>query len=198
MSCSPHDLRDYFFGELAHDEYRAVERHVNTCSSCREELETLRVTQATLLTLRDEEPPRRIAFVSDKIFEPNWWQKVWQSGPRLGFASAAMLAGAILVHAFAAAPKPTTIVHTAPVVQRVSSGTDVKQLIDTAVKQAIAETEARQKVALEQALAKQQHGFDLQHKATLAVVSSQLEYYEKLRNVALHAENEMPRGAAQQ
>jgi hypothetical protein len=89
-------------------------------------------------------------------------------------------------------------VHTAPVVQRVSSGTDVKQLIDTAVKQAIAETEARQKVALEQALAKQQHGFDLQHKATLAVVSSQLEYYEKLRNVALHAENEMPRGAAQQ
>ena len=42
--------------------------------------------------------PYRIAFVSDKIFEPRGWAWLWNSAPRLGFVSAAMLAAAILVH----------------------------------------------------------------------------------------------------
>jgi hypothetical protein len=44
--------------------------------------------------------PHRIAFVSDKIFEPRGWAWLWNSAPRLGFVSAALLAAAILVHAF--------------------------------------------------------------------------------------------------
>ena len=36
----------------------------------------VRLTLDALSTLREEEVPRRIAFVSDKVFEPRWWQTV--------------------------------------------------------------------------------------------------------------------------
>ena len=74
---------------------------------CRSELEALSLTRSAVLCMREEELPRRIAFVSDKVFEPRWWQKCMTSGPQLGFASAAMLAVAIVFHA----------VHTPAVIQ---------------------------------------------------------------------------------
>ena len=75
MSCSPFDLRDYFLKELADPQRRQVEAHVKTCPPCREELERLQLTEAALFSLRDEEIPQRIAFVSDKIFEPSPWRR---------------------------------------------------------------------------------------------------------------------------
>jgi anti-sigma factor RsiW len=102
MSCSPFDLRDYFLRELTGPQRQQVEVHVQTCSACREELDRLRVTEAALFSLRDEEIPQRIAFVSDPVFEPSgwrrWWSGFWNSPARLGFAAAGMLAAAILVH----------------------------------------------------------------------------------------------------
>lgn len=98
MNCSPVDLKDYVFGELPAESRAAVEQHAAVCAPCREELERLRVTGAALAALREEELPRRIAFVSDKVFEPKWWQTLWNSGPRMGFASALVLAAAILAH----------------------------------------------------------------------------------------------------
>ncbi len=99
MSCSPFDLRDYFLNELAAKERRHVEAHVKTCGECREEFDRLRVTQAALRSVVDEEIPQRIAFVSDKIFEPSPWKRglaaFWNSGARLGFVSAAMLSCAL-------------------------------------------------------------------------------------------------------
>jgi anti-sigma factor RsiW len=102
MSCSPFDLRDYFLKELPGPEGKQVEVHIKTCSACREELERLRATEAALVSLRDEELPQRLAFVSDKIFEPSparrAWAAFWDSGARLGFASAAMLSAALVVY----------------------------------------------------------------------------------------------------
>src|SRR3954447_24376931 len=99
MSCSPFDLRDYFFGELAPAERSAAETHIATCVSCREELAKLSDVKTLLLSsMQDEEPPRRIAFASDNVFEPSWWQRLWSSGPQLGFAGAALLALAIFAH----------------------------------------------------------------------------------------------------
>ena len=100
MNCPSIDLKGYLLGELADSDRRQVDEHLVACDGCREELERFRVTQTALLSVRDEEIPRRIAFVSDKVFEPRWWQRLWHSGPRLGFASASMLSAAILVHAF--------------------------------------------------------------------------------------------------
>ena len=94
MNVTPEVLKDYVFGELNAAERRAVETAAAADSALRDELVRLQLTQSALFSLRDEELPRRIAFVSDKVFEPTWWQVWLHSGPRLGFASAALLAGA--------------------------------------------------------------------------------------------------------
>jgi anti-sigma factor RsiW len=103
MSCSPFDLKDYFFEELDGAERKQVEAHVTGCHACREELKRLRLTGTTLLSLREEEIPRRIAFVSDQIFEPSpwrrWWNGFWNTPARLGFGSAALLSAALVVFA---------------------------------------------------------------------------------------------------
>jgi len=101
MNCSQHDLKGYLLGELSEAERLLVENHLGECSDCREEQERLRLTAAALGGLPEEEMPYRIAFVSDKIFEPRGWAWLWNSAPRLGFVSAAMLAAAILVHGLA-------------------------------------------------------------------------------------------------
>ena len=147
MSCSPFDLRDYFLKELTDPQQRQVEDHVTTCSSCFEEMEQLRLTEAALFSLRDEELPQRIAFVSDKIFEPSpvrrWWTAFWASGARLGFAGAAMLSAAILVSAMTRpAPAPERVIGERTVVQPVSD-TEMKTRVDAAVAQAMAGVEQR-------------------------------------------------------
>src|SRR5271170_7289520 len=100
MNCASVDLKAYVLGEVTEQERRLVESHASACPGCQDELARLGITRDSLLFLRDEEIPRRIAFVSDKVFEPSWWQRLWNSGPKLGFASAAMLSAALLVHAF--------------------------------------------------------------------------------------------------
>ena len=91
MSCCPFDLRDYFFEELGHGERGQVEAHLQTCLNCREELERLRGTQQALLRLKDEEIPRRIAFVSDKVFEPSGAARWWAALPKMALAAGLML-----------------------------------------------------------------------------------------------------------
>jgi anti-sigma factor RsiW len=102
MSCESYDWKAYALGELERPARMEAESHHATCAKCREELATLRLTLDTLSTLREEEIPRRIAFVSDKVFEPRWWQRMLS--PNL--AAACVIAAAILVHAFARGSGP--------------------------------------------------------------------------------------------
>ena len=89
MKACPYDLRDYLFGELKPAEAAEVERFLEHSSEARDELEKLKQTHRSLLSLPEEEIPRRIAFVSDKVFEPSllkrWWQGMLAEGPRLAF-----------------------------------------------------------------------------------------------------------------
>jgi anti-sigma factor RsiW len=103
MSCiSPEsrpDWKAYTLGDLNPEVSRQAEAHLAACSHCHEEVATLRLTLDTLSTLREEEVPRRIAFVSDKVFEPRWWQRAFSK--TLGsptFAAGALVAAAILIH----------------------------------------------------------------------------------------------------
>jgi anti-sigma factor RsiW len=88
MSCSPFDLRDYFLQELANPQQRQVEAHVKTCAPCREELDRLRITEAALRSMADEEIPQRIAFVSNRLLGAAGWPRsgtpalAWGSRPR--------------------------------------------------------------------------------------------------------------------
>jgi hypothetical protein len=154
MSCSPFDLRDYFLKELSDPQQRQMEGHVKACQPCREELDRLRLTEAALLGLPDEEIPQRIAFVSDKIFEPSPWRRrvaaFWNSGARLGFASAAMLSAALLVSAFTR-PAPAPVMVNAAmnasgkmaVVSTISTE-EIDRRIQTAVNHAVQDVEIRQ------------------------------------------------------
>ncbi|MCU1336206.1 MAG: putative transrane anti-sigma factor [Bryobacterales bacterium] len=106
MSCvspeSKPDWKAYALRELDYrdqDAARQAETHLTNCPDCREELATLRLTLDTLSTLREEEIPQRIAFVSDKVFEPRWWERAFSK--TLGsptFAAGVLVAAAILVH----------------------------------------------------------------------------------------------------
>lgn len=163
MSCSPFDLKDYFLKELPSPQRREVESHLAGCQVCREELDRLHMTQAALFSLRDEEIPQRIAFVSDKVFEPSPWRRGWNafwgSTARLGFASAAILSAAILVSALtrpAPAPArqaatPVNSITRAEMERQVQAS--VANVVANAVANAVAEVEARQSAKTNQLVA---------------------------------------------
>jgi hypothetical protein len=130
MNCESYDWKAYALGELDRAARKEAEAHAALCADCREEAAALRLTLDTLSTLREEEMPRRIAFVSDKVFEPRWWQKmIWNPN----FAAACVIAVAILVHAFARTGE---------------SPARTQARIDAAVNQAVAEVEARHEATL--------------------------------------------------
>ena len=128
MNClspdSKPDWKTYALGEMEPEDRRLAEAHAATCESCHHELATLRLTLDALSTLREEEVPRRIAFVSDKVFEPRWWQRIFNPT----FAAASVLAAAILVHAFV----------------RPSSDAQVQARVDAAVTKAVAQLQDQQ------------------------------------------------------
>lgn len=100
MSCESYDWKAYALGELASPARAEAESHAAACPACREELAAVRLTLDTLGTLREEEIPRRIAFVSDQIFEPRWYQRALGVLWTPNFAAACVIAGAILVYTF--------------------------------------------------------------------------------------------------
>jgi anti-sigma factor RsiW len=156
MSCSPFDLKDYFLKELPNPQRREVEGHLTGCQVCREELDRLHMTQAALFSLRDEEIPQRIAFVSDKVFEPSplrrWWNAFWGSTARLGFASAAILSAAILVSALTR-PAPAPAPNAVAAVSQAEVERQVRASVASAVANAVAEVEVRQSAKTNQLVA---------------------------------------------
>lgn len=100
MSCESYDWKAYALGELDRPARREAEAHADACPACREELAALRMTLDALSTLREEEIPRRIAFVSDQIFEPRWYQRAFRSLWSPNFAAALVVAASILAHSF--------------------------------------------------------------------------------------------------
>jgi anti-sigma factor RsiW len=124
MSCESYDWKAYALGELDRPARIEAESHAAACANCRDELATLRLTLDTLSTLREEEIPRRIAFVSDKVFEPRWWQRYLSPN----FAAACVVAAAILVHAFAR-----------PSLSDAQIQAQIQARVDVAVNKAVAE-----------------------------------------------------------
>jgi len=158
MSCKLEDRRpdwkSYALGELDSRARQEAESHVAACADCQDELAELRVTLDAMATLREEELPRRIAFVSDKVFEPRWYERLTQTFLRPSFAAAAVIAAAILVHAFvrpvsapASAPSQAMAqVDTSAIEARVIAEVtarlqgEMAAAVNTAVTKAVAET----------------------------------------------------------
>ena len=94
---APYDLRDYVLGELTTAEREQVELWLQTAPpAARAEVERLELTLRALQSAPEEIPPRRLAFVSDKVFEPSRGVRLWRwlagAGPRFAFGLAAALA----------------------------------------------------------------------------------------------------------
>jgi len=183
MNCSSIDLKAYVLGELPESEKGRVAGHVRDCASCGEELERLNLTHLALASLREEEAPRRIAFVSDKVFEPRWWQRMWQSGPVMGFASAAVLACAILAHGFIrpAARQQVAAVDTAAVERQVNAEVNARlnTVVTQAVTRAVSDSETRQKRETATLLAAAEQKYELQRKYDLAAFQSNVDVLRK-------------------
>ncbi len=192
MSCSPFDLRDYFFGELPEEGRRQVELHTKSCAACREELTSLQSTQAILLSVPDEEIPQRIGFVSDRVYEPSrllrWWRAFWGSAPRLGFASAAMLSAAIIVSAMHR-PVPVTPVS----VDLPKLEADWSRRVNEAVEKAVAESDSRHERRTAELLAATTRQFETQRRAERAADFERLAIVDKYarleRRVAMFPES---------
>lgn len=147
------DLHGYVLGELSGAERKEIEQLLSTDAQLALEVERLRLTHNALRRLPDEEPPRRIAFVSDKVFEPKWWQVWWNSGARLAFAGASMLAVAIVAHGMmtkATPPPNVEAIVQARLRQEVAQ--EVARRLEPAIAQAVARTEARQQVRTQEML----------------------------------------------
>jgi len=172
MSCESIDLKEYFFGEASLEDRRLAEGHLSACGTCRDELSRLQLTQAALGSLRDEELPRRIAFVSDKVFEPRWYRRLWRSGPQLGFIGAGLLSCAILVHAFVQPAVPAAPMVTA-VADQATIDRAVAERVEQAVVKAVADIEARQRKKTVEMLQAADRKHDLDRRATLEAISAQ-------------------------
>lgn len=180
MSCDRIDLKAYQWGEASPAEAAKVEQHTALCAACRLELDRLELTQKLLQAMPAEEMPQRIAFVSDKIFEPSWWQKWLRPNPAWGLASALMLVSAVGLNMLYR-PAPLVVKQASGVsMQEVSARMEVEMArrVDAAVKQAMSESEARQAKLLKATLERA----ELDHKAELLQVREEIEVMGKRVN----------------
>lgn len=154
FDCSKVDWKGYALGELDKSARAEAEAHAATCQACRGELAATRLTLDALSTLHEEEVPRRIAFVSDKVFEPRWWQRLWNPT----FAAACVIAAAILVHGFVSFARPSA--DPAEIQARVDKA------VTTAVTTAVADEEKRQAQRFDEALDYLQKQNNVNYKRT--------------------------------
>jgi hypothetical protein len=97
MSCP--DVKDLLFEDLKEPARSAAMAHVSTCEACGLEFERLRATTAALGLVPDQEPLVRIRFVSDRVFEQSWWQRLAGGGAlsaNAGLAMVSLLAAALI------------------------------------------------------------------------------------------------------
>ena len=189
MSCAPFDLRDYFLGELAEAERAQVRLHARTCEHCADELRRLEMTQAALLSVRDEEIPQRIAFVSDRVYEPSalrrWWSAFWNSAPRLGFASAAMLSAAI----FAYSQRPVQLSQT-PAVDVQAIRAEFQQQLQVEVRKAVADAESRNAAEVQTKVAAVEQRFEQKRKQDIRLAEEAFADMARRMNVYYRASAE--------
>jgi anti-sigma factor RsiW len=176
-------LRDYALGELPADRHLELEQHLGVCGECTLELDRLRLTTAALRTLPDREIPQRIAFVSDKVFEPSpvsrFFGGFWNSAARLGFASACVLGAALVVSAYHRPVEVHTVVQAA--------NTDVSKQVNDAVAKAVAQVKIEDAREIEAV----GHKYEQEYQARMSTVAENFELLQKRIGTSLIASYDM-------
>jgi anti-sigma factor RsiW len=181
-------LRDYAFGELSADRQPELEQHLGICGECTLELDRLRLTTAALRTLPDREIPQRIAFVSDKVFEPSpvsrFFGGFWNSASRLGFASACVLGGALIVSAYHRPVEVRTVIQAGNVQ---TANTDVSKQVNDAVAKAVAQVKIENAREIEAV----GHKYEQEYQARMSTVAENFELLQKQVGTSLIASYDM-------
>lgn len=173
------DLHAYALGEGSAAERAATAAALAQSAEMREELERLEITLAALQALPQEEIPRRIAFVSDPVFQPSLWQRFWNSGPRLAFAGAGLLSCAILLHGVMQQQTPPS----APVANGLSPAavqTIVNQAVNQAVAQAVSQVETRAEARTRQEVAAAVQATEKRFERELQLLSATIQENETI------------------
>jgi len=190
-------LRDYAFDELPASARPAMEQHITTCRDCASELDSLRLTTAALRILPDREIPQRIAFVSDKVFEPSatarWFSGFWNSASKLGFASACILAVGLIASASIQYNRPAAPTQTAQL-----ASVDVSAQVNDAVAKAVAQIRSEDARATQAIIEASEQKQTQERRAMMAAMAENLDVMQKRYNTrALFASNDALRGDGQ-
>jgi anti-sigma-K factor RskA len=169
------DLHAYALGEGSATERAATAAALAESAELREELERLEITLAALQALPQEEIPRRIAFVSDPVFQPSLWQRFCNSGPRLAFAGAGLLSCAILLHGVMQQQTPPP----APVANGITPA-EVQTIVSQAVSQAVAEVETRAQARTRQEVAAAVAATEKRFERELQLLSATIQENETI------------------
>lgn len=184
MQCGEMDLKAYLLGEVTAAERRGVEAHLGTCAGCRAEFERLDATRAAMLALPAEEPPRRIAFVSDKVFEPRWWQR-WSLAGLVAPAALAAVTALAVVKLQPPPAVPAAAVEPAASEDRIAR--EVAARLDAAVQKAVAESESRQQARAAELVKAAEQRLMNDHRETVAMMEANFEMMRKRMNTYYRA-----------
>lgn len=113
MQRQERDLRDLVFGDSLGETPEAELHAISDHPERREELNRLLRLRESLLSLSEEEPPRRIVLATPPRGESRRWWGFGFGSPGWGFAGACALAAAIVFHALWTPAAPRQFAQTA-------------------------------------------------------------------------------------
>lgn len=153
MDKNGRDLRELVFGDELAGTPEAELQAINEHPESQEELNRLLQLREALLSLEDEEPPRRTVLVGAPVETgaPWWKRRMGFAVPGWGFAGAMALALAILTHGWMTRPAAPELVAQAPAATAAALDAEaVNARIDAAVAQRLEGSIAEAKAELRQ------------------------------------------------
>jgi anti-sigma factor RsiW len=186
MSCADFDWKGFVLQEIPPAERRRMEEHLKGCAACRQEVEALGLTLVAVRQLPQQPIPRRLAFVSDPVFQLPWWKRLWHMpAPAWGFAAACLVAAAIFAHALLAPPPPAVAGYDPAALEKAVQAELERQLpvrVEAAVRTQLAPAAAQ----LETRLASFEQRVESERRADLRDVTAAFELLQKrINNVYL-------------
>ncbi len=146
-----------------------------------EEAERWRALLAVLASVPAEEPPRRIAFVSDRVLAPKWWER-FLPAPALGMGMASVVAAAIVAHGYLARPAAMPVRETAAASTVTVDAAALEARFEKRLAQALAEVSRAHQAELRQAVAVTEKRLDFEHRATMLAVEENYNLLRKQMN----------------
>lgn len=188
MPCADFDWKGFVLQEIPPAGRRRMEEHLKGCAACRQEVEALGLTIVAVRQLPQQPIPRRLAFVSDPVFELPWWKRLWRMpAPAWGFAGALVIAAAIFLHGQMAPPPPAAAQYSPAALEKAVQAELERQLparLEAAVRTQIAPAMAQ----VETRLAAFEQRVETDRRADLRDVTAAFELLQKrVNNVYLAA-----------